>query len=59
MTARRRTVAFALSFWTVAAAFVALDWNLSTPLNRFDEPPPWQLGQERTGDVGHCATPLK
>lgn len=56
---RRRTATFAFAFWLGAAAFVALDWNLSTPSNRFDEPPPWQLGQDRTSEAGHCAAPLK
>jgi hypothetical protein len=59
MSSRHRTVAFAIAFWAVAAAFIAVDWHLSTPLNRFDEPPPWQLGQESTREAGHCAAPLK
>lgn len=59
MRGRLRTVLFALAFWAAAAGFVALDWNLSTPLNRFDEPPPWHVGQERSGDAGHCAAPLR
>jgi hypothetical protein len=59
MSGRRRTTLFALSFWAAAVSFIAIDWQRSEPHNRFDEPPPWQLGQERTGEAGHCAAPLK
>ena len=41
----RRTTLFVVTFWTIAFAFVALDWSRATPHNRFDEPPPWQLGR--------------
>lgn len=55
----KRTAVFALAFWAAAAAFVAFDWMRSAEHNRFDEPPPWQLGQERVEGAGHCAAPLK
>ena len=54
----KRTTGFAVLFWTAAFVFVALDWARSTPHNRFDEPPPWQLGQEKVDGAGHCASPL-
>ena len=53
-----RTAIFALTFWVSAFAFIAVDWSRATPHNRFDEPPPWQLGQERVEGAGHCAAPL-
>ena len=56
---RRRTIVFAVVFWAAALAFVTVDWKLSAGYNRFDEPPPWQLGQERSAEAGHCAAPLK
>ncbi|MDQ3187791.1 MAG: hypothetical protein M3Q28_02665 [Pseudomonadota bacterium] len=54
----RRATVFALSFWSVAFAFIVVDWSRATPHNRFDEPPPWQLGQEKIEGAGHCAAPL-
>jgi hypothetical protein len=54
----RRTTLFVVTFWTIAFAFVALDWSRATPHNRFDEPPPWQLGQDSVEGAGHCAMPL-
>ena len=56
---RRRTLAFAVAFWLAAAGFIAADWARSLPHNRFDEPPPWQFGQEKVEGAGHCAAPLK
>ncbi|MGZ9030322.1 MAG: hypothetical protein ACXW2G_03060 [Burkholderiaceae bacterium] len=56
---KRRTLAFAIAFWVTSVGFVALDWARATPHNRFDEPPPWQLGQEKVEGSGHCAAPLK
>ena len=56
---KRRTLAFALAFWAAAAGFIALDWSRASPHNRFNEPPPWQLGQEKVEGAGHCAAPLK
>ena len=56
---RRRTLAFAATFWLAAIGFVAIDWTRAQPHNRFDEPPPWQLGQEKVEGAGHCAAPLK
>ncbi|MGZ8274512.1 MAG: hypothetical protein ACXWUM_11410 [Burkholderiaceae bacterium] len=56
---KRRTLAFAIAFWVASVGFVALDWARATPHNRFDEPPPWQLGQEKVEGSGHCAAPLK
>lgn len=53
-----RTVAFALTFWIAAAAFIGVDWVRATPHDRFDEPPPWQLGQDKVEGAGHCAAPL-
>ena len=53
-----RTAIFAITFWATAFAFVAIDWSRATPHNRFDEPPPWQLGQEKVEGAGHCAAPL-
>lgn len=55
----RRTLVFALAFSAAVIGFVAVDWHRSTPHNRFDEPPPWQLGQERLEGTGHCAESLK
>jgi hypothetical protein len=54
----RRTFVFALTFWISAFAFIAIDWSRATPHNRFDEPPPWQLGQDKVDGLGHCAAPL-
>ncbi|MBA2412131.1 MAG: hypothetical protein H0V63_04810 [Burkholderiaceae bacterium] len=54
----RRATVFALSFWSAAFAFIVVDWSRATPHNRFDEPPPWQLGQEKIEGAGHCAAPL-
>ena len=54
-----RTAVFAMGFWAIAFAFIAIDWSRATPHNRFDEPPPWQLGQERVEGAGHCAAPLE
>lgn len=53
-----RTSVFVLTFWTLALGFIGLDWVRATPHNRFDEPPPWQLGQEKIEGAGHCAAPL-
>jgi hypothetical protein len=55
----RRVIAFALTFWLTALGFLGLDWARSTPHNRFEEPPPWQLGQEKVEGAGHCSAPLK
>lgn len=55
----KRTFAFAVIFWSLAAGFIALDWARSGEHNRFHEPPPWQLGQEKVEGAGHCAAPLK
>ena len=55
----KRTFVFALVFWAVALGFIALDWARSREHNRFDEPPPWQLGQEKVEGGAHCAAPLK
>ncbi len=49
---------FASIFWIAAFAFIVIDWSRAAPHNRFDEPPPWQLGQEKVEGVGHCAAPL-
>jgi hypothetical protein len=55
-----RTTVFALLFWGLLAGFIALDWMRATPHNRFDEPPPWALGQPAQDDGGaHCSAPLK
>ena len=56
---KRRTLVFAVVFWALAAGFIALDWARSSPHDRFAEPPPWQLGQEKVEGGGHCAAPLK
>lgn len=53
-----RTAIFALTFWASAFAFMAVDWMRAAPHNRFDEPPPWQLGQDKVSGSGHCADPL-
>ena len=47
-----------MTFWAIAFAFIAIDWSRATPHNRFDEPPPWQLGQDKVEGAGHCAAPL-
>lgn len=54
----RRALVFAAIFWALGAALLAADWARSTPHNRFEEPPPWQLGQAKTEGAGHCAAPL-
>ena len=54
----RRATVFALSFWSAALAFIVIDWSRATPHDRFDEPPPWQLGQEKIEGAGHCAAPF-
>jgi hypothetical protein len=56
---KRRTLAFAVTFWLAAIGFIAVDWVRAQPHNRFDEPPPWQFGQEKVEGAGHCAAPLK
>lgn len=56
---KSRTLAFAALFWTVALVFIAYDWLRSAPHTRSDEPPPWQLWQEKIKGAGHCAAPLK
>jgi len=56
---KRRTLAFAITFWLAAVGFIAVDWTRAQPHNRFDEPPPWQFGQEKVEGTGHCAAPLK
>jgi hypothetical protein len=57
---KRRTLAFAAAFWLAALGFIAFDWSRAEPYNRFDEPPPWQLGQDKVEGAGHCAAvPLK
>lgn len=53
-----RPLLFAAIFWALAALLLALDWRHATPHNRFDEPLPWQLGHEKSGEAGHCAAPL-
>lgn len=53
-----RVAVFASIFWIAAFAFIVIDWSRAAPHNRFDEPPPWQLGQEKVEGAGHCATPL-
>lgn len=58
MKPTRRALVFAVLFWALAAGLLALDWRTSTPHNRFDEPLPWQIGHEKTGEAGHCAAPL-
>jgi hypothetical protein len=56
----RRAALFALLFWALVGGFVLLDWARSAPHNRFDEPPPWALGQPAGATAaGHCAAPLK
>lgn len=55
----KRTTVFALAFWAALAGFIALDWSRTTPHNRFNEPPPWALGQPPVDGAGHCAAPLK
>ena len=59
MNEMKRALAFAFVFWTALAGFIAFDWVRSTPHNRFDEPLPWQLGQQKVEGAGHCAAPLK
>ena len=49
---------FVSIFWTAAFAFIVFDWSRATPHDRFDEPPPWQLGQDKVEGAGHCAAPL-
>jgi hypothetical protein len=56
---KRRVLAFAATFWALAFGLLALDWARSTTHNRFDEPLPWQLGQQKVEGAGHCAAPLK
>lgn len=57
-TPRWRPLVFAAIFWALAGALLTLDWRGATPHNRFDEPLPWQLGHEKSGESGHCAAPL-
>jgi hypothetical protein len=59
MTRTKRALAFAAIFWAAALGLLTIDWATSSPHNRFEEPPPWQLGQERVEGAGHCAAPLK
>jgi hypothetical protein len=55
-----RATVFAILFWGLLAGFIAFDWHRALPHNRFDEPPPWALGQPAGDDAGaHCAAPLK
>ncbi|MEP6608099.1 MAG: hypothetical protein ABJA83_05410 [Burkholderiaceae bacterium] len=53
-----RVATFAAIFWIAAFGFIALDWFRANPHNRFDEPPPWQVGQDKVEGGGHCAAPL-
>jgi hypothetical protein len=55
----KRALVFATVFWALGAALLVVDWARSIPHNRFDEPPPWQLGQDKVEGAGHCAAPLK
>ncbi|HTN50349.1 MAG TPA: hypothetical protein VMK32_13050 [Burkholderiaceae bacterium] len=55
----KRALVFAAIFWAAGVLLLVADWARSTPHNRFDEPPPWQLGQEKVEGAGHCAAPLK
>ena len=53
-----RATIFAATFWAGALAFITIDWSRATAHNRFKEPPPWQLGQDKVEGSGHCAEPL-
>ncbi len=55
---KRGPLLFAAIFWAATIGLLVLDWTRSTPHNRFDEPLPWQLGQEKVEGAGHCAAPL-
>jgi hypothetical protein len=55
----RRALVFAAAFWALLVAFIALDASRARPYNRFEEPPPWALGQPRGESGAHCAAPLK
>lgn len=55
----KRSTVFAAAFWLGLVALLALDWADARPYNRFDEPPPWALGQPAVEGTGHCAAPLK
>jgi hypothetical protein len=59
MTRTKRALAFAAIFWAAVLGLLTIDWTTATPHNHFDEPPPWQLGQQRVEGAGHCAAALK
>ena len=42
-------------FWAVVLALLVLDWRVSTPHDRFAEPPPLALGNGPAADAGHCS----
>ena len=41
--------------WAVLLALIVLDWRMSTPHQRFREPPPLALGNGPAPDAGHCS----
>jgi hypothetical protein len=42
-------------FVALVGAFVLADWMRATPHDRFSEPPPWALGQEKSDSGAHCS----
>jgi len=50
-----RRIGLALAFWAALAGFVVLDATRSAPRDRFAEPPPLALGNERASGAGHCS----
>lgn len=47
-------------FWAAVVVLLVLDWRVSTPHDRFAEPPPLALGNGPAADAGHCSlAPVK
>ena len=42
-------------FWAAVGVLLVLDWRVSTPHDRFAEPPPLALGNGPAADAGHCS----
>lgn len=54
----KKSTLFVSVFWSLLVLLLAWDWLATKPHDRFDEPPPWALGQPAVEGAGHCAAPL-
>lgn len=46
----------AVVFFALLAGFLAIDWWQSRAHDRFAEPPPWAIGQEKIDFGAHCTS---